>query len=165
MESSVRVDGEQAWNWEDRQGQTYGVLRTDQKFKVRIGNRKVMKTKQGSLETKMGWGEIRIRVPVQGYTECNTLHIHTRLGLQCYDCNTLSPPDICASSRPTFSGSHLIIWQSPWPPYQSSILGVLCYYHSLTCLLHFSTLSTTPSKHESNHEKNRTLWDFHLYNL
>ena len=45
----------------------------DQRVKVRIGNRKVMETKQGSLETKMGRGEIRIGVLVRGYTECNTL--------------------------------------------------------------------------------------------
>ena len=34
-------------------------------------NRKVMDMKQGSLETKMGRGEIRIGVLVQGYTEYN----------------------------------------------------------------------------------------------
>ena len=37
----------------------------DQRVKVRIGNRKVM-------ETKMGRGEVMIRVLVWGYTECNT---------------------------------------------------------------------------------------------
>ena len=37
-----------------------------------MGNRKVMEMKQGSLETKMGQGEIRIGVPVQGYIECKT---------------------------------------------------------------------------------------------
>ena len=62
MESSVRVDG---------QGQVYRVLNTDQRVKVRMGNRKVMEMKQGSLETKMGQGEIRIRVLIQGYTGCN----------------------------------------------------------------------------------------------
>ena len=30
-----------------------------------------MEMKQGSLETKMGQGEVRIGVPVWGYTECN----------------------------------------------------------------------------------------------
>ena len=43
----------------------------DQRAKVRVGNRKVMDMKQGSLKTKMGQGEIRIGVPVKGYTECN----------------------------------------------------------------------------------------------
>ena len=41
----------------------------DQRVKVRMGNRKVMEMKQGSLETKMGQGEIRIGVLVQGYME------------------------------------------------------------------------------------------------
>ena len=36
------------------------------------GTEKVMDTKQGSLETKMGRGGVMIRVLVQGYTECNT---------------------------------------------------------------------------------------------
>ena len=48
MKSSVRVDGERAWNGKVRQGQAYGVPRTDQRVKVRMGNRKVMDTKQGS---------------------------------------------------------------------------------------------------------------------
>ena len=30
-----------------------------------------METKQGSLETKMGRGEVKVRVPVWGCTECN----------------------------------------------------------------------------------------------
>ena len=51
MESSVRVDGE------DRQGQAYGVLRTDQRVKVRMGNRKVMDTKQGSGNKKWDKGK------------------------------------------------------------------------------------------------------------
>ena len=54
-----------------RQGRAYGVPRTDHRVKVRTGNKKVMEMKQGSLETKMGRGEIRIRVLVQGYMECN----------------------------------------------------------------------------------------------
>ena len=58
-------------NREASQGRAYRFPRTDQRVKVRMGNRKVMNTKQGSLEMNMGWGEIRIRVPVQGYTECN----------------------------------------------------------------------------------------------
>ena len=40
--------------WEDGQGQAYGVLKIDQRVKVRIGNRKVMEMKQGYLEMKMG---------------------------------------------------------------------------------------------------------------
>ena len=49
------------------------VPKMDQRVKVRIGNRKVMEMKQGSLETKMGQGEVRIGVLVWGYTECNTV--------------------------------------------------------------------------------------------
>ena len=45
----------------------------DQRVKVRIRNRKEMDMKQGSLEMKMGQGEIRIGVPVWGYTECNSI--------------------------------------------------------------------------------------------
>ena len=37
-----------------REGQGYRVPKMDQRVKVRMGNRKVMDTKQGSLETKMG---------------------------------------------------------------------------------------------------------------
>ena len=44
----------------------------DKRVKVRIGTRKVIETKQGSLETKIEQGEIRIGVLVWGYTECNT---------------------------------------------------------------------------------------------
>ena len=32
-----------------------------------------MDTKQGSLETKMGQGKVRIGVPIWGYTECNKI--------------------------------------------------------------------------------------------
>ena len=44
MESSVRVDGEQAWK-KVGQGQAYGVLRNGTRVKVRMENRKVMDTK------------------------------------------------------------------------------------------------------------------------
>ena len=54
MESSVRVDGEWVWNGEDGQSWAYRVPKTDQRVKVRIGNRKVMEMKQGSLKTKIG---------------------------------------------------------------------------------------------------------------
>ena len=50
--------------------------------KVRMGNRKVMDTKQGSLGMKMGQGGIRIGVLVWGYTECN-------IGAICPDVNIL----------------------------------------------------------------------------
>ena len=40
--------------------------------KVRIGNRKVIETKQGSLEMRMGQGKVKVRVPVWGCTECDT---------------------------------------------------------------------------------------------
>ena len=55
-------------------GRTVRVIRSskmDQRVKVRIGNRKVIETKQGFLEMRMGWGEVRVRVPVQGWIECN----------------------------------------------------------------------------------------------
>ena len=39
--------------------------------RVRIGNRKVIETKQGSLRTRMGQGEVRVGVLVRGCTECN----------------------------------------------------------------------------------------------
>ena len=48
------MDGEQVGDGEDGQGWAYGVLKMDQRVKVRIGNRKVIEMKQGSLETKMG---------------------------------------------------------------------------------------------------------------
>ena len=44
----------------------------DQRVKVRIGNRKVIETKQGSLEMRMGQGEVKVGVPVWGCTEYNT---------------------------------------------------------------------------------------------
>ena len=44
----------------------------DQRVKVRMGNRKVMEMKQESFGNKMGYREIRIGVPVWGYTECNS---------------------------------------------------------------------------------------------
>ena len=47
----------------------------DQRVKVRIGNREVIEMKQGSLEMKMGRGEVRIGVLVWGCTECNTILI------------------------------------------------------------------------------------------
>ena len=42
----------------------YGVLKMDQRVKVRIGDRKVIEMKQGSLETRMGRGEVKVGVPV-----------------------------------------------------------------------------------------------------
>ena len=45
MESSVRVDWEQAWNGKVRQVQTYGVLRMESRVKVKMENRKVIDTK------------------------------------------------------------------------------------------------------------------------
>ena len=57
------------------QGQAYGVPRMESRVKVRMENRKVMDTNQGSLETKMGRGQIRIGVPVWGYTECNSISL------------------------------------------------------------------------------------------
>ena len=47
----------------------------DQRVKVRIGNRKVIETKQGSLEMRMGRGEVKVRVPVWGCIECNSMTI------------------------------------------------------------------------------------------
>ena len=44
----------------------------DQEVKV-IGNRKVTETKQGSLKTRVGQGEVKVAVLVQGCTECNTI--------------------------------------------------------------------------------------------
>ena len=44
----------------------------DQRVKVRIGNIKVIETKQGSLEMRMGQGEIKVGVLVWGCTGCNT---------------------------------------------------------------------------------------------
>ena len=61
MESSVRVDREWVGNGEDGQGRAYGVPKMDKRVKVRIGNRKVIETKRGSLGMKMGRGEVRGR--------------------------------------------------------------------------------------------------------
>ena len=47
----------------------------DQRGKVRIGNRKVIETKQGSWETRMGQGEIKVGVPVQGCIGCNSMSL------------------------------------------------------------------------------------------
>ena len=67
MVSSVRVNGEygqeqEIWvgvgnmgrNGEDGQGQAYRIPIMDQRGKVRIVTEKVIETKQGSLETRMG---------------------------------------------------------------------------------------------------------------
>ena len=53
-------------------GSAYGVPNMDQRVEVRIGNRKVMELKQGSLETEMGREEVRVGVLVWGCTECNS---------------------------------------------------------------------------------------------
>ena len=66
---------------QDGQGWAYGVPNMDQMVKVRIGNRKVMEMKQGSLETKMRQGGVMVRVPVRGCTECN---IALQFPVTCY---------------------------------------------------------------------------------
>ena len=67
------MDREWVGNQGDGQGWAYGVPRMDQRVKVRIGNRKVIEMKQGSLEMRMGRGEVKVRVLVWGCTECNRL--------------------------------------------------------------------------------------------
>ena len=88
MESLVRVDWDQVGNGEDGQGQAYRVPNTDQRVKVRIRNRKVMEMKHGSLEAKMGRGEVRVGVLVQGCTECNKLPNQYAINVRdnCLDC-------------------------------------------------------------------------------
>ena len=75
MESSVRVDREQVGNGDDGQGQAYSVPKMDQRVMVRIGNRKVIEMKQGSLETIMERGEVKVGVLVWGCTECNSISL------------------------------------------------------------------------------------------
>ena len=55
------------------QGWAYGVLRMDQRVKVRIENRKVIDTKQWSWKQKWDKGGTGIGVLVQGCKECNSL--------------------------------------------------------------------------------------------
>ena len=53
------------------QGHAYRVSKWIKMVRLELGTEKVIETKQGSLGTGMGWGEVKVRVLVQGCTECN----------------------------------------------------------------------------------------------
>ena len=55
------MDGEQVGNREDGQGRAYGVLKWVKGLRLELENKKVIETKQGSLETRMGRGEVTDR--------------------------------------------------------------------------------------------------------
>ena len=46
-------------NREVGQGWAYGVPKQVKGLRLELGNRKVIETKQGSLEMRIGWGEVR----------------------------------------------------------------------------------------------------------
>ena len=59
-------------------GRTVRVIwssKMDQRVKVRIGNRKVIEMKQGSLEMRIRQGEVKVGVSVWGCTECNSISL------------------------------------------------------------------------------------------
>ena len=55
-------------NGEDSQGWAYGVLKQIKGVRLELGTEKVIETKQGEWDE----GEVKVGVPAQGCTECNT---------------------------------------------------------------------------------------------